>query len=51
MSIPEFEDFLRDQMLQDKFRQLVTDSITVSPAEVQAEYRRRNEKFRLNMLW
>src|ERR1700685_1310715 len=44
MSIPEFEDFLRDQMLQERFRQLVTDAITVSPAEIQAEYRRRNEK-------
>jgi peptidyl-prolyl cis-trans isomerase D len=47
MSIPEFEDFLRDQMLQDKFRHLVTDGITVSPAEIQAEYRRRNEKVQL----
>ncbi|MGA9571831.1 MAG: peptidylprolyl isomerase, partial [Candidatus Acidiferrales bacterium] len=47
MSIPEFEDFLRDQMLQEKFRQLVTDGITVSPAEVQAEYRRRNEKVQI----
>ncbi|MGB7750388.1 MAG: SurA N-terminal domain-containing protein, partial [Candidatus Acidiferrales bacterium] len=36
MSIPEFEDFLRDQMLQERFRQLVTDAITVSPAEIQA---------------
>jgi peptidyl-prolyl cis-trans isomerase D len=47
MSIPEFEDFLRDQMLQDKFRHMVTDAITVSPAEIQAEYRRRNEKVQL----
>ena len=48
MSIPEFEDFLRDQMLQDKFRQLVTDGITVSPSEVQAEYRRRNDKIQID---
>ena len=47
MTIPEFEDFLRDQMLEDKFRQLVTDAITVSPAEIQAEYRRRNEKVQI----
>src|SRR5277367_4022311 len=47
MSIPEFEDFLRDQMLQEKFRQLVTDAITVGPAEIQAEYRRRNEKVQI----
>src|ERR1700689_3600892 len=47
MSIPEFEDFLRDQMLQERFRQLVTDAITVSPAEIQAEYRRRNENVQI----
>ena len=47
MSIPEFEDFLRDQMLQDRFRHMVTDAITVSPGEIQAEYRRRNEKVQL----
>jgi peptidyl-prolyl cis-trans isomerase D len=47
MTIPEFEDFLRDQMLEDRFRQLVTDAITVSPAEIQAEYRRRNEKVQI----
>lgn len=44
MSVPEFEDYLRDQMLQEKFHQLVTDGITVAPAEVQEEFRRRNEK-------
>ncbi|MFZ3215865.1 MAG: peptidyl-prolyl cis-trans isomerase [Candidatus Acidiferrales bacterium] len=47
MSVPDFEDFLRDQMLQDKFRQLVTDAITVSPAEIQTEFRRRNEKVQI----
>jgi peptidyl-prolyl cis-trans isomerase D len=47
MSVPEFEDYLRDQMLQEKFHQLVTDGITVSPAEVQAEFRRRNEKVQI----
>jgi peptidyl-prolyl cis-trans isomerase D len=47
MTVPEFEDYLRDQMLQEKFHQLVTDAITVTPAEVQEEFRRRNEKVQI----
>ena len=47
MSVPEFEDLLRDELLQEKFRQLVTDAITVSPAEVQQEFHRRNEKVQI----
>ena len=48
MSVPEFEGYLRDQMLQEKFHQLVTDAITVSPADVQQEFRRRNEKVQID---
>src|SRR5579862_5088492 len=44
MSVPQFEDAMRDDMLQQKFRQLVTDGITVSSAEVAQEFRWRNEK-------
>jgi peptidyl-prolyl cis-trans isomerase D len=47
MSVPEFESFLRDDMLKEKFRQLVTDSISVTPAEIQDEFRRRNEKVQI----
>ncbi len=44
MSVVEFEKVLRDGMLGDKVRQLVTDGITVSPTEIDQEFRRRNEK-------
>ena len=44
MSVPQFENAIRDDMLQQKFRQLITDGITVSPAEVAQEFRWRNEK-------
>ncbi|HEX4073901.1 MAG TPA: peptidylprolyl isomerase [Candidatus Acidoferrales bacterium] len=44
MSVPQFESAIRDDMLQQKFRQLITDGITVSPAEVAQEFRWRNEK-------
>jgi peptidyl-prolyl cis-trans isomerase D len=44
MSVTEFEKVLRDGMVADKIRQLVTDGVTVSPAEIAQEFRRRNEK-------
>jgi len=47
MSVPEFETFLRDDMLMEKFRRLVTSSISVSPAEIENEFRRRNEKVQI----
>lgn len=48
MSVPEFESVLRDEMLQEKFQRLVTDGITVSPEEIQEEFRRRNEKVQID---
>jgi len=47
MSVPEFESFLRDDMLMEKFRRLVTSSISVNPAEIENEFRRRNEKVQI----
>jgi peptidyl-prolyl cis-trans isomerase D len=47
MSVPEFESFLRDDMLMEKFRRLVTSSISVTPAEIENEFRRRNEKVQI----
>jgi peptidyl-prolyl cis-trans isomerase D len=44
MTVPQFEDSLRESMISERFRHLVTDGITVSPAEIQQEFRRRNEK-------
>lgn len=44
MSVPEFEDAVRKSMLTEKFAQMITDGITVSPEEVGEEFRRRNEK-------
>ena len=47
MSVEEFEGALRDEMLADKFRHLVTDGISVSPAELGQEFRWRNEKVKI----
>jgi len=48
MSVEQFESAVRDDMLQQKFRELVTDGITVSPAEVEQEFRWRNEKVKID---
>lgn len=47
MSVQQFESALYNEMLTDKFRQLVTDGITVSPAEVEQEFRWRNDRVKL----
>jgi len=47
MSVSEFETALRDQMIANKFRSIVTDGITVSPAEIAQEFRWRNEKVKI----
>ncbi len=44
MSVQDFEDFVRRQLLEEKFRNLLTDGVTVSDTEVSQEYIRRNEK-------
>jgi peptidyl-prolyl cis-trans isomerase D len=48
MGMQEFEDTISQSLVSEKFQQLVTDGITVSPAEVEQEFRRRNEKVKLS---
>lgn len=47
MSVADFESSLRESMLEEKFRNLVTDGIDVSPADVQQEFEWRNERVKL----
>lgn len=47
MDVPSFERELRQSLLERKFRRLVTAGITVTPDEVRDEFRRRNEKVRI----
>ena len=47
MTVPEFEAALRDALLQQKVRRLVTDGITVTSADIAEEFKRRNEKAKL----
>jgi peptidyl-prolyl cis-trans isomerase D len=48
MTVPVFEEQIRQGLLLEKFRKLVTDGISVGPGELQAEFRNRNEKVKLN---
>ena len=47
MSVPEFEGLVRQGLLEEKVRHLVTDGVSVTPDEVAQEVRRRNEKIKL----
>jgi len=44
MGTSEFEERIRQGLLDEKFRRLVTDGISFTAAEVEEEFRRRNEK-------
>jgi peptidyl-prolyl cis-trans isomerase D len=48
MTVPVFEELIRQGLLQEKFRKLVTDGISVGPPELQDEFRYRNEKVKLD---
>ena len=48
MTVPEFETEVKNALLQQKFQQLVTDGITASDDEVREEFRRENEKIKLD---
>ncbi len=48
MSVQEFEDSVRLEVIQETLRNLVTDAVTVSPKEVEDDYRERNEKVKIS---
>lgn len=48
LTVEDFEQAVRDDMLTEKFRNLVTDGITVTPAELQQQFRWRNEKVQID---
>jgi peptidyl-prolyl cis-trans isomerase D len=48
LTVPVFEEYIRQGLLEEKFRKLVTDGISVGPAELQDEFRFKNEKVKLD---
>jgi peptidyl-prolyl cis-trans isomerase D len=47
-SLVQFESMLRDSLLEEKVRNIVTDGVQVTPAEVQAQFRQRNSKAKID---
>jgi peptidyl-prolyl cis-trans isomerase D len=50
LSVPEFEDGLRRNLIVEKLRAAVTGWLTIDDSDVAAEYRRRNEKVKLDVV-
>jgi len=48
MDVPEFETLVKEGLIEQKFQQLVTDGVTVSDQDVRDEYRRANEKIKID---
>lgn len=50
MTVADFEGNVRKQMLLTKLRNIVLEGVVVTPDEIEAEYRRRNEKVKLDYI-
>jgi peptidyl-prolyl cis-trans isomerase D len=50
LSPPEFAASLKRQLLVEKLQAVVTDWVTVTDSEADAEYRRRNEKIKVQLV-
>ena len=48
LTVPVFEELVRQGLLEEKFRKLVTDGISVGPGELQEGFRNKNEKVKLD---
>lgn len=48
MTVPAFEELMRSSMVEEKFHKLLTDGVSVSPTEIQEEFRFENEKVKLD---
>ena len=48
LTVPVFEELIRQGSLEEKFRKRVTDGISVGPAELQQEFRYKNEKIKVD---
>lgn len=51
MTVPAFEELIRSSLVEEKFRKLLTDGVSVSPAEIQEEFRYENEKVKLDYVF
>jgi peptidyl-prolyl cis-trans isomerase D len=48
LTVPVFENLVKQGLVEEKFRKLITDGISASPVEIQEEFKRQNEKVKLD---
>src|SRR5215470_14538409 len=48
MTVAMFEKVIRQSLLEEKFRRLVTDGVSVGPNELQEQFRYQNEKIKID---
>ncbi|HUI51626.1 MAG TPA: peptidyl-prolyl cis-trans isomerase [Terriglobales bacterium] len=48
MTVPMFEDLVRQGLIEENVRKLVTDGISVGPGEVEEQFKYQNEKIKLD---
>ena len=48
LTVPVFEELVRSGLVEEKFRKLITDGISVGQAEIQDEFRFQNDKVKLD---
>jgi peptidyl-prolyl cis-trans isomerase D len=48
MTVPVFEDLVKQGLLEEKFRRLVTDGVSAGPNELMEQFRYQNEKVKLD---
>ena len=48
MTVPVFENLVRQGLLEEKFRRLVTDGVSVGPNELLEQFRYQNEKIKVD---
>ncbi|HET9131423.1 MAG TPA: SurA N-terminal domain-containing protein, partial [Terriglobia bacterium] len=48
MTVPEFEESIRSQLLSEKLLSFLTAGVTISDSEAEVEYRKKNEKAKID---
>jgi len=48
MTVPEFENSIRSQLLTEKLMSFLTAGVTITDKEAEAEYRKKNEKAKID---
>ena len=50
LTVPVFEDNVRAKIFEDEIENIIVEGIIVTPAAAEAEYRRRNEKIKVDYI-